>query len=157
MGWWGGDGGGSESITSRSIGKGNIEIWCINTCYKRIGSLGPHLCLSFKTKDNCILVRKVPWNIQNIHQQLPNRVKKSCNFNADQFQKQLLTAKSAPGPVSEARDSKMQMKDPLKHVIYSWLRSSHPWGSPHGIKESFWSLVIIIMAYLLEASTLLQD
>jgi len=28
---------------------------------------------------------------------------------------------------------------------------------PHGILESFWSLIIIIMAYLLEASILLQD
>ena len=34
-----------------------------------------------------------------------------------------------------------------------------PWGfpPPQGILESSWSLIIIIMAYLLEASILLQD
>lgn len=119
-------------------------------------SLRSHLHLSFSTKDNCRLVRTAPGISQN-RQQLTVGSEEilCCQFQS--IPQTITECQSAPGMVTEARDSKMQMRDPFQHVIYSRLPSLYPSGSPKDILESSWNLIIIITAYLFEASVLLKD
>ena len=88
---------------------------------------------------------------------LLNMEKKYCNYNSSQFYKQLWNDKYAPGTVPEARDSKMEMRGPFKHVCGLFeaeiLRSLR---IPTGLLESTWNLIIIV-AYLFKASVLLKD
>ena len=115
----------------------------------------------------CCCVTSVVSDSVRPHRQQPTRLLRPWDFPSKSTgvgchcllrQKQLLTAKSAPGPVSEARDSKMQNEGPLKTCYLFMITILTPIRiPPQGILESSWSLIIIIMAYLLEASILLQD